>query len=225
MLRVGLTGGLGSGKTTAAKFFALQGVHILEADGIGRELMEPGQPVYRQILAHFLQYPDAPLLLLADGAIDRPALARYVFSTHRVAELDRIVHPAVIAEQQRRMNALFSQDPSAIALVESALIFEADRAGTVPGLCERFDKIILVTAPEAMRLARYTSRASKGRSLSNEEKHALQEDGRRRIASQIPDDEKIPLCDFIIENSGSMESLRMRVEDIVQELRIAAQPK
>ena len=113
MLRVGLTGGLGSGKSTVAGMFARQGVYVLEADQIGRELMQPGQPVYAAILSHFRQYPDAPQLNAATTVRwIAAALARYVFSTNRLEELSRIVHPAVIAEQECRMDAIFVQDPA-----------------------------------------------------------------------------------------------------------------
>ncbi|MGC1782467.1 MAG: dephospho-CoA kinase [Acidobacteriaceae bacterium] len=219
MLRVGLTGGLGSGKSTVAQMFARQGVHLLEADQIGRELMQPGHPVYRAILEHFRQYPDAPPLMLANGQLDRPALARYVFSTNRLDELNRIVHPAVIEEQERRMNAIFRDHPDAIVMVESALMFEADRGGTAPGLSRRFNKLILVTAPEDVRLARYVARMSAGRTLSAEEKVALEEDGRRRIAMQMADAEKIPLCDFVIENAGPLEEVEASVNDILVKLQ------
>ncbi|HVC91101.1 MAG TPA: dephospho-CoA kinase [Acidobacteriaceae bacterium] len=219
MLRVGLTGGLGSGKSTVANIFARQGVYVLDADQIGRELMQPGQPVYAAILFHFRQFSDAPELTLADGQLDRGALARYVFSTNRLEELSRIVHPAVIAEQERRMEAIFRKDPDAIAMVESALIFEAARAGTAPGLSHRFDALILVTAPESVRLARYVARISGGRLLSTEERIALEQDGRRRIGLQMTDAEKIPHCDFVIENSGPIEKTEAAVEDILRRLK------
>ncbi len=222
MLRVGLTGGLGSGKTSVACMFARHGVQILEADSIGRELMQPGQPVYRALLAHFSQYPDAPQLVLADGTIDRPTLAKYVFSTNRLDELNRIVHPAVVAEQECRIEAIFTKDPHAIAMVESALIFEADQARTAPGLRRCFDKMILVTAPENIRLARYIHRVSNGRTLSPEERATLEEDGRRRIATQIKDEEKAPFCDFIIENSKPIEKVATRVQQIFAELQAQA---
>jgi len=222
MLRVGLTGGLGSGKTTVAGMFALLGAHVLEADTIGRELTRPGQPVYRELVEHFGQYPDAPSLVLADGAIDRAALAKFVFSTHRLGELNRIVHPAVIAEQERRMEQIFRGDPNAIVVVESALIFEADRSGTVPGWRDRFDKLVLMTAPKELRLARYVHRLTEGRPVLVEQKTALEQDGRRRIDQQIDDEEKIPFCDFVIENSGTMEELDRRVRDAWAKLREAA---
>ncbi len=219
MLRVGLTGGLGSGKSTVAGMFARQGVYVLEADQIGRELMQPGQPVYAAILSHFRQYPDAPQLTRDDGQLDRSVLARYVFSTNRLQELSRIVHPAVIAEQECRMETIFLKDPAAIAMVESALIFEADRAGTAPGLSCQFDVLILVTAPEDVRLARYVRRASGDRTLSTRETNALEEDGRRRIGMQITDAEKIPYCDFVIDNSGPVEKTEAAVQDILRSLK------
>ena len=224
MLRVGLTGGLGSGKTTVARMFAQHGVHVLEADTIGRELMQPGQPVYGELVAHFRQYADAPALVLGDGSIDRPALAKYVFSSHRLGELNRIVHPAVIAEEERRMEEIFLRDPKAIAMVESALIFEADRSGTVPGWRNRFDKLILVTAPEEVRLARYIARVTEGKPLLEEQRKALEEDGRRRIAMQIKDEEKIPFCDFVIENSGAMKEVEARAEQVLAALETSAAP-
>lgn len=218
MLRVGLTGGLASGKSTVASLFARRGVHILNADQIGRELMQPGQPVYDAILAHFRGYSDAPQLTLPDGQLDRQALARYVLSTRKLDELSRIVHPPVVAEQERRTQQIFSRDPEAIVMVESALIFEADRAKTAPGFSHRFDKLILVTAPENIRLTRYTTRGSQ--SLSAEELAALEEDGRKRIAMQMTDQEKAPLCDFVIENSGSLEHLETEVETILKQLQV-----
>jgi dephospho-CoA kinase len=217
MLRVGLTGGLASGKSAVADLFARYGVHVLNADRIGRELMQPSQPVYAAILSHFRQYPDVPSLTLEDGQLDRSALARYVLSTGRLDELSRIVHPAVVAEQERRMSAIFCKDPDAIVMVESALIFEADRARTAPGLSRRFDKFILVTAPEDVRLARYLARA--GKTLSAEQKIALEEDGRKRMAAQIPDREKAPLCDFVIENSGPVEKLEAEAQHILKKLQ------
>ncbi|MGC9292301.1 MAG: dephospho-CoA kinase [Acidobacteriaceae bacterium] len=214
MLRVGLTGGLGSGKSTVAAMFAARGVHLLEADAIGRELMQPGHLVYDAILRHFSALPDAPDMLLADGQLDRAALARYVFSTGRIQELDRIVHPPVIAEQERRAQQIFAQDAGAIVMVESALIFEAERAGTGPGLRQRFDQMVLVTAPEAAKIARYVERVCQGRVLTPEERGAIEEDARRRLAAQIPDAEKAPFCDHVIDNSGPRGQTEAAVEGI-----------
>src|SRR5277367_5251223 len=125
MLRVGLTGGLGSGKSTAAKLFAALGAHVLQSDGIGRELMEPGQAVYAAIVAHF-----GDGVVRADGGLDRAALARIAFADGRVEELNAIVHPAVIARQAELSEAIFQRDPRAVVIVESALIFETNYSET-----------------------------------------------------------------------------------------------
>lgn len=219
MLRVGLTGGLGSGKTTVARLFAQAGVEILEADLIGRELMQPGQPVYAEILRHFQQDTDAPVLTFGQGQLDRAGLAQYVFATGRIEELNAIVHPAVIAEQERRIEEISRRKPNAIVMVESALIFEADRGGTAPGLSRRFDKLILVTAPESTRIARYVARVSGGATISDERRSAMEQDARKRMSTQIPDAEKADRCDFIIENSGPVEVVESRVQQILAELR------
>jgi dephospho-CoA kinase len=241
MLRVGLTGGLGSGKSTAAAIFASLGAHIFSADAIGRQLMQPGEAVYNQILSAFTSDHPAPHspLLLPDRQLDRSALARIVFSDpHALHRLNRIVHPAVIAEQQRQMNALFAEDPTAIAIVESALIFEVEREQTAPDWPRQFDKIILVTSPDALKVDRYLARAAQARAaqaraaevraahslsphrpiLSPEEAAALAADARRRIAAQIPDAEKIPRSDFVISNTGTLADLELQIRRIYRML-------
>lgn len=219
MLRVGLTGGLGSGKSTVARIFAQAGVEVLEADMIGRELTQPGQPVYVEILRSFQQSAGAPELTLGGGELNRAALAKYVFATGRIDELNAIVHPAVIAEQERRMEEIFRRRPGAIVIVESALIFEADRGGTAPGLSHRFDKLILVTAPPSVRIERYIARVSGGAPLSSEQRAALEQDARKRMSLQIPDEEKMDRCDFIIKNDAPMEAVGRRVHQILAELQ------
>src|ERR1700755_2745792 len=118
MLRVGLTGGLGSGKSTAADLFAQHGAHVLESDAIGREMMQPGHAVYAAIVEHF-----GPSVLLPDGQLDRSALARVSFTEGRVEELNAIVHPAVIARQAEIAQQIFAEDLNAVVIVESALLF------------------------------------------------------------------------------------------------------
>jgi dephospho-CoA kinase len=160
-------------------------------------------------------------VLLPDGTLDRRTLAKLAFSENRIEELNRIVHPAVIAEQERRMRAIFLADPEAIAMIESALIFEAERMGTVPEWRKRFDSVILVTAPDDLKIARYLARTLPPDATP--ERHAdAERDARSRLAAQIPDGEKIGLCDYVIDNSGSLENLRERVESIFPELEAAA---
>ena len=211
MLRAGLTGGLGSGKTTVAEMFRSLGAHVIEADTIGRELMSPGHAVYDEIIRHF-----GPEVVRADGSLDRRFLADLAFRQNRLAELNQIVHPPVIAAQQQWAEEVFAKEPDAVAMVESALIFEADRQGSAPGWRQRFDRVILVTAPVEMRVARYVERMAQ---LPNAPSRAeIEADARRRIAAQIPDEEKIPLADFVIRNHGPLAATRLEVERIFAEL-------
>src|SRR5580698_6773093 len=119
MLRVGLTGGLGSGKSTVAGYLRGLGVRVIEADDLGRALMEPGQAVYASIVATF-----GKDVVDADGWLNRARLAEMAFKGGRLNELNAIVHPAVIEEQRRWMEGVFGVDPAGLAVVESALIFE-----------------------------------------------------------------------------------------------------
>jgi dephospho-CoA kinase len=153
MLRAGLTGGLGSGKTTVAEIFRSLGAHVIQADAIGREMMSPGHDVYDEIIRRF-----GPEVVRADGSLDRRLLADLAFRQNRLAELNQVVHPPVIAAQQQWAEEIFAKDSDAVVIVESALIFEADRQGSAPGWRQRFDKILLVTAPIEQRIARYVDR-------------------------------------------------------------------
>ena len=119
MLRVGLTGGLGSGKSTVAGFLRELGAEVIEADALGRALMEPGQAVYGEIVRVF--GPDA---VDPDGRLNRKRLADLGFKGGRLQDLNAIVHPAAIAEQRSWMEEVFKRNPAAVAIVESALIFE-----------------------------------------------------------------------------------------------------
>jgi dephospho-CoA kinase len=217
MLRVGLTGGLGSGKTTVARLFADLGVYVIEADEVGRSLMEPGQPVYQAIVDHF-----GVAVLKGDGTLDRHALADLAFQQGRVEELNRIVHPPVIATQEERMRRIFDRDEKAIVMIESALVFEADRSGTVPGWRQRFDRIVLVTAPDDVKIERYLARALSKGPLDQGQRRSLERDARARLAAQIPDSEKAPLCDFVIDTSGTLEDTARAVQEIFPKLQAAA---
>ncbi|HEX4066682.1 MAG TPA: dephospho-CoA kinase [Acidobacteriaceae bacterium] len=219
MLRVGLTGGLGSGKSTVAAMLREDGLHILEADAIAREMMQPGQAVFRHIVEAF-----GPSVVRPDGTLNRPRLASLAFGEGRLSELNQIVHPPVIAEQERRMNAVFARDPRAIVVVESALIFEAEDWGTVPNWRLRFDRILLVTAPEDLRIERFLARILPPHAKP-EERASAERDTRSRLAAQLPDSAKISRCDAIIDNSGTLDATRLQVDRIVAELRAATDPE
>ena len=215
MLRAGLTGGLGSGKTTVAAIFRALGAHVIEADTIGRKLMAPGNAAYNAIVEHF-----GASVVNPDGNLDRRLLADLAFRQNRLAELNLIVHPPVIAAQQKWADEIFAKDPEALVIVESALIFEADRQGSAPGWRRRFDRIMLVTAPIELRIARYVDRLAQLPGAPD--RITLEADARSRIAAQIPDEEKIPLSDYVIHNGGSFDTTRIEVERIFSELARAS---
>jgi dephospho-CoA kinase len=228
MLRVGLTGGLGSGKSTAAQRFAALGAVVFSADEIGRELMQPGEAVYAEIVAHF-----GASVLKADGAdgspcgtLDRAALARIAFGGGekdggRVEELNAIVHPAVIARQAELIGEIAAHDADAVAIVESALIFETKYGGE-GGCRRRFDKLIFVSAPEELKIARFVARAAAGKTLSEEERRELEEEARRRIARQSETERNAVNCDYMLTNDGPIEQLRAQVDALWPELKDAA---
>jgi dephospho-CoA kinase len=218
MLRVGLTGGLASGKSTVAALLRELGAELIEADELGRALMEPGQVAYQGIVAHF-----GPEVVLPDGHLDRRRLAEIAFGQGRLQELNAIVHPAVIAAQQDWMQQVFQKNPQAIAVVESALIFEVvrdaqargEREGVLANWRERMDRVIVVTAPEEMRIARYVARVCP----TGVGREAVEADARRRLAYQISDAEKSALADEVIENTGDLDELREKVTTVWQRLK------
>jgi dephospho-CoA kinase len=218
MLRVGLTGGLASGKSTVAALLRELGAELVEADELGRALMEPGQSVFAAIIAHF-----GADVVGVDGRLNRARLAELAFKDGRLQELNAIVHPAVIAAQQQWMAELFARNPQAIAVIESALIFEVvrdakargEQDGILADWRKRLDRVIVVTAPEPIRIARYVARVSP----SGISREAAEADARRRLAHQIPDAEKADLADDVIENKGNLGQLRAQVTAVWQRLK------
>jgi dephospho-CoA kinase len=218
MLRVGLTGGLGSGKSTVAGYLRELGAEIIEADELGRAMMEPGQSVYDQVVRVFGRE-----VLNPDGRLNRARLAEMAFQGGRLNELNAIVHPAVIEAQQRWMDEVFRCDPAAVAVVESALIFEVMRDARARGEREsvladwrrRIDRIIVVTAPDELKIARYAARISP----QGAGREAAEADARIRLAHQIPDAEKAPKSDYVLDNSGDTAALRAQVAALWQRLK------
>jgi len=214
MLRVGLTGGLGSGKTTATKRFAELGAHVISADEVGRALMQPGERVYAEIVAKF-----GPGVLRADGMLDRAALARIAFGKGRIEDLNAIVHPATIAQQEEMIAEIARREPDAVVVVESALVFETKHGATGHGGEEgwrrRFDKIVLVRASEEKRIARFVARMSG-------DQQQLEAEARRRMAQQLDDDWKAAHSDYVLTNDGSVDGLRAQVDRLWPELKKSA---
>ncbi|HVU48371.1 MAG TPA: dephospho-CoA kinase [Terracidiphilus sp.] len=232
MLRVGLTGGLGSGKSTVAGYLRELGAQVIEADALGRALMEPGQQVFDRIVKHF-----GSEVLTSDGRLNRARLAQIAFGDARVQELNAIIHPATIEAQSRWMQEVFARDPAAVAVVESALIFEVVRDARTRGetetavaaLRKRLDRILVVTAPDELKIARYAARVSPpgpgedtgvpGDRSSSPGWEAAAADARSRLAFQIPDAEKAAEADYVLDNSGDTAALRAQVEAVWRQLQ------
>jgi len=206
LLKVGLTGGIASGKTVIGEMFVALGAQLIQADQISHELMQPGQPVYEEVVRKF-----GSGILNADGTVNRPRLAEAAFgrpgegTSSRVAELNRIVHPAVIRRQDDWMEEIGRRDGQAIAIVEAALILEA-------GAAKRFDRLIVVTGSEEQRVQRFAARLRVDLETARQEV-------KRRMAAQLPDEEKIKAADFVVDNSGSLDSTQAQVRQIYQQLR------
>jgi dephospho-CoA kinase len=198
MLKVGLTGGMASGKTTVLAMFAALGAHTLRADAVAHQLMTPGEPLYERILDCF-----GTGILELDGTIGRPKLASVAFPA-RIAELNAIVHPAVLAFEDRWMREVGGIDPAAVAICEAALLIEA-------GGLARYDKLIVVTCTLEQKILRFAQRAKIG-------PEAARDEVQRRMAAQMPEEEKAKLADFVIDNSGSREDAAQQVDKIWRKL-------
>jgi dephospho-CoA kinase len=219
MLRVGLTGGLGSGKSTVAAMLRELGAEVTESDALGRAMMEPGHDVFSSIVEHF-----GPTIVGTDGRLNRARLADLAFRQGKLQELNAIVHPPVIAAQKRWMEEVAARDPKAIAVVESALIFEVVRDAMARGETnhpladwrKRIDRVIVVTAPDRLKVQRYTRRTLEATYGSTgpgtpQIGEAIEEDARRRLSHQVPDAEKAAQADYVLDNSGDIAELRAQV--------------
>ncbi len=213
MMRVGLTGDLGSGKSTAARMLAERGAVVLSSDEMGRELMRPGRRAYEEIVAKF-----GGEVVAADGTLDRGRLAALAFDAAkpRIEELNAIIHPAVIAEQAERLEELARTNPRAIAVVESALIFST-RYAPAGSWRDRFDYVLLVDAPDELKIARFADRIAAdriaaGRSLTAEERERAEADARRRL--EVQHTTVYPGDCVLLHNDGDVESLEQQVDAV-----------
>jgi dephospho-CoA kinase len=197
MLRVGLTGGIGTGKTTVGLMFVELGCHLIDADHVTHQLLRPGEAVYNAVVHAFGEHILAP-----DRTINRKVLGEVVFSDPEArAKLNSLVHPAVIQCQRDWLKEMESQDPAGVSIVDATLMIEV-------GTYKNYDTLIVVTcAPEAQK-----SRLRARSGLSEEEIEA-------RIRSQMPSEEKVKYADFVVDNSGHLAETRRQVEQINSRLR------
>jgi dephospho-CoA kinase len=178
-----------------------RGAYILLADKLAHDLMRPGEAVYTRVVEHF-----GSAILNQDGSISRPKLAELAFAG-RIQELNAIVHPAVLAAEDRWMEETEGRDPAAITVCEAALLYEAGGDG-------RFDRIIVVTCPLESKIRRFARRVG----LTFDAAHA---DVERRMRAQWSDEAKAARADFIVDNSGPLEDTERQVERVWQQLREA----
>jgi len=205
LLKLGLTGGIACGKSAVGEMFVKLGAHLIQSDAVAHALMDPGRAVYEEVVRRFGRE-----ILNPDESINRSRLAEVAFgkpggAAPRVQELNEIVHPAVIAHENEWMEEIGQRDPNAIAIVEAALILEA-------GAGSRFDRLIVVTCHPEQRIARLARRLG----ISED---AARAEVTRRMAAQMPDEEKIKAADFVIDNSGSLDATEQQVKGVFGALR------
>ncbi len=188
---IGLTGGIGSGKSTIAQMIRDRGIPVIDADALAREVVEPGQPAYADIAAAW------PAVIAADGRIDRKRLGDVVFADARAkARLEAMTHPRIRALVAARVAELAAAGHSLIFL-EAALLVES-------GMHRELDGLVVVAASEATQVARVMARdgLSHGRALA-------------RLRAQQPLDEKIRVANYVIRNDGSLDDTRRQVAEVL----------
>jgi dephospho-CoA kinase len=199
---VGLTGGIGSGKSTVAKLFASLGAVVIDADAIVHELQAPGSPVLAELAAAF-----GGDIIDASGALDRAALGAIAFRDDEArARLGAILHPKVGAEMARRLAAARAAKAEVVVL-DIPLLFEGRKAGTGSAAQLGFDATLVVYIPEELQIERQMKRDGCDR-----------DQAMSRIRAQLPIEEKKQLADFVIDNSGTPERTERLVRDLLADL-------
>jgi dephospho-CoA kinase len=188
MLTVGLTGGIGAGKSAVADLLAEHGAVLIDADRIAREVVEPGGPAYRPLVDRF-----GPTIVDADGKVDRPALAAVVFSDPAaLADLNAITHPAIGAEMARRKETAEGTDQ---VVVLDIPLLKAEHRETMA-----LDSVVVVDAPVETALARLV-----------EIRGMSKEDAEARMAAQVSREERLSGADLVVDNSHDLDHLRDEV--------------
>lgn len=203
MLKVGLTGGIASGKSYVLGLLRDFGCHVLDADATAHQVMEPGEPAHAAIVAHF-----GAEILDSAGRIDRPRLGAIVFADPaQRAALNAIVHPRVYEAQANWLIEVEAQHPGGIAIIDAALMIET-------GSWRRFDRLVVVHCMPEIQLSRLMERNG----LSREAAEA-------RIAAQLPVAEKLRYADFTVDTSAGFDDTRRQVEVLYRQLReLASSP-
>jgi len=196
MLRVGLTGGLASGKSFVGRALADLGCLLIQADELGHQVLEPGGEAFDGVIREF-----GPEIVRADGTIDRPKLATLVFhDSQRLAALNALVHPPVWARERRLLDAYAAAHPHGIAVVEAAILVET-------GSYRNYAKLIVAVCSEEQQIERAMSRDAMTR------KQVLD-----RLSRQMPLAEKIKYADYVIDTSGAKEDTLAQARGVYQAL-------
>jgi dephospho-CoA kinase len=197
MLKVGLTGGIATGKSYVLAVLGELGCEVIDADAIAHQVIEPGRPAYQEIIHHFGRE-----ILNEDGTINRAALGAIVFGDKNAREkLNAIVHPRVYEAQLEWFDQVAQRNPKAIAVVDAALMIET-------GSYRRFDKIVVVYCAPELQLKRLMERNGFTR-----------EQALARISSQLPSEEKLKYADYSINTSNGFEDTRRQTKEIYEKLR------
>lgn len=196
MLRVGLTGSIAAGKSFVSGVLAELGCRVLDADETARQVVEPGSPALREVIAGF-----GDSVIKSDGTLDRATLGAIVFAdADKRARLNSILHPFIIAQQDERLREWEAVDPDGIAVVDAALMIES-------GGYKRFDKLIVVHCRADVQLERLMTRDKLNRA-----------EAERRIAAQMPQEEKKKFADYLIDTSDGFESARRSAVEVYGKL-------
>jgi len=197
----GLTGGIASGKSTVARILEELGAQVIDADRVGHELLRRSNPVHRQVVARF-----GDEILRPDGEVDRGRLGSMVFADpEKLRQLSAIVHPSLIARVDELAAELRARHPGAVILVDAAVIYEA-------GVADRFAKILVAWCRPEQQIERLIAKTG----LSHQ-------DALRRVASQIPSEEKRRRADYVIDCSGSLAETRTQAEALYPEIKRLAE--
>jgi dephospho-CoA kinase len=197
MLRVGLTGSIGVGKSFVTSVLAGLGCRVLDADRTAREAVAAGSPGLRAVTEAF-----GTEILQADGTLDRARLGAIVFADEaKRLLLNSTLHPFIIAAQDEQLQKWEAEDARGIAVVDAALMIES-------GGYKRFDKLIVVHCRPEIQLERLMARNAISR-----------EEAARRIKAQMPQEEKMRYADFLIESSDGFDDTRRRTREVYEELR------
>lgn len=193
---IGLTGGIASGKSTVSRCLEEAGIPVIDADVIARDVVRPGQKAYTEIVNRFGRW-----VLGEDGEIDRVRLGALVFEDEKARkDLEAITHPEIVREIARRVRDIRQEKDPSLVVIDAALLFES-------GLSQSMDRNILVTASPDIQMRRVMERDG----LSEVET-------RRRIASQMPSEEKLKLAHFVIDNSGTREETARQVHEVLERM-------